>query len=335
MKKQTFLSLLLAVTLAVTSIFMVAQATDATPDAKQAAFLWLDELPVIDSDRYTGNMGDSFIGKIGTRNGTIDTNGYDWEHGLEAWIARWNFMNESSWAWCTYDLAGEYRTLAGTVGLLDASYNKSNFNTTIEILGDDNLLYSAVLTPDMQNMPICVDISAVKTLKIYLYDNSSVAGGTSFALGDLRVLKGQMNATAVPNRSTVLINGEKIAFDAYTIDQNNYFKLRDLAKVLSGTGKQFEVTWDGSNKAINMLSGKPYTAVGGELAPGDGANKTTTINTATIYLDGQPIYLTAYTINQNNYFKLRDVGQAFDFDVTWDGANNTIVVDTDQSYTPD
>lgn len=141
--------------------------------------------------------------------------------------------------------------------------------------------------------------------------------------------------TAAPNRSTVLVNGEQVAFDAYTINQNNYFKLRDLAKVLSGTGKQFEVTWDGSNKAINMLSGKPYTAVGGELAQGDGTNKTATINTATIYLDGQPVSLLAYTINQNNYFKLRDVGQAFDFDVTWDGANNTIVIDTNQSYTAD
>lgn len=141
--------------------------------------------------------------------------------------------------------------------------------------------------------------------------------------------------SATPNRSTVLVNGQSVAFDAYTINQNNYFKLRDLAKVLSGTGKQFEVTWDGSNNAINMLSDKPYTAVGGELAQGDGADKTATVNTATVYLDGQPVSLLAYTINQNNYFKLRDVGQAFDFDVTWDGTQNTIVIDTAKSYTPD
>ncbi len=140
---------------------------------------------------------------------------------------------------------------------------------------------------------------------------------------------------AAPNRSTVLVNGQAAAFDAYTINQNNYFKLRDLAKVLSGTGKQFEVAWDGSANAINMLSGKPYTAVGGELAQGDGAGKFATVNTATVYLDGRPVSLLAYTINQNNYFKLRDVGQAFDFDVTWDGARNTIVIDTTQSYTAD
>lgn len=143
------------------------------------------------------------------------------------------------------------------------------------------------------------------------------------------------SATATPNRSTVLVNGQTVAFDAYTINQNNYFKLRDLAQVLSGTDKQFEVTWDGANNAINMLSDKSYTSVGGELAQGDGANKAATLNTAIIYLDGKPVQLTAYTINQNNYFKLRDVGRTFGFDVTWDGAQNTIVIDTTHSYTPD
>lgn len=140
---------------------------------------------------------------------------------------------------------------------------------------------------------------------------------------------------ATPNRSTVLVNGEAVAFDAYTINQNNYFKLRDLAKVLSGTGKQFEVTWDGSKNAINMTSGQPYTTVGGEMVQGDGTDKTAGLNASIIYLNGQPIQLTAYTINQNNYFKLRDIGTTFNFDVTWDGARNTIIIDTTKGYTPD
>lgn len=142
-------------------------------------------------------------------------------------------------------------------------------------------------------------------------------------------------SAAIPNSSTVLVNGKAVTFDAYTINQNNYFKLRDLAKVLSGTEKQFEVTWDGSKNAINMTSGLPYTVVGGEMTPGDGTDKTANLNTSIIYLNGQPIQLTAYTINENNYFKLRDIGATFDFDVTWDGARNTIVIDTTQNYTAD
>lgn len=141
------------------------------------------------------------------------------------------------------------------------------------------------------------------------------------------------NNHATPTSSRVLINGKEISFDAYEISGNNYFKLRDIANVLSGTGKQFEVTWDGDKNAINLLSGKAYTAVGGELAKSDGNSNTATLNTSKVYLDGKEISLTAYTINDNNYFKLRDLGQIFNFGVGWDGAGNTVTIDTSIGYT--
>ena len=40
----------------------------------------------------------------------------------------------------------------------------------------------------------------------------------------------------------------------------------------------------------------------------------------------------AYNILNNNYFKLRDIGEAFDFSVEWDNANNAININTDFSY---
>lgn len=158
-----------------------------TVASANANYIWLDELPILDSDRYTGNEGDSFIRKIGTRNGTVDTEGNDYAHGLEAWIARWNYTEESSWAWCTYDLNNQYNTLSGTIGTLDKSYNKTNFNTTIELWGDGDLLYSAVLTPDMVNKSVDVDVTGIDELKVSLYDNESAAGGTSFSLGNFRL----------------------------------------------------------------------------------------------------------------------------------------------------
>ena len=45
--------------------------------------------------------------------------------------------------------------------------------------------------------------------------------------------------------------------------------------------------------------------------------------------------LTGYNIKGNNYFKLRDLGILFDFDVTWDGARKAVVIDTTKSYTED
>lgn len=140
--------------------------------------------------------------------------------------------------------------------------------------------------------------------------------------------------TAVATTAKVNINSKPVEFEAYNINGNNYFKLRDLALALNGTNKNFEVTWDASKKAINLISNSKYTVVGGELVKGDGKNKTAVVSTHTIYKDGVKITLTAYTINGNNYFKLRDLGQAFNFGVEWDGVNKIIDIDTTIDYAP-
>lgn len=140
-------------------------------------------------------------------------------------------------------------------------------------------------------------------------------------------------ATANPTNSKVTVNGKVVAFDAYNINNNNYFKLRDVAQIIRGTDKQFNVTWDGSKNAINLLSATAYETAGGELTPGDGVSKQSTLSTSTIFKDGVEVSLTAYNINGNNYFKLRDLGLTFNFSVTWDGVNNTVVIDTTQPYT--
>ncbi len=137
---------------------------------------------------------------------------------------------------------------------------------------------------------------------------------------------------AIPNASKVIVNGSVVSFEAYNINNNNYFKLRDLAKVVSGTDKQFEITWDASKKAINLVSGQAYTVVGGELKQGDGASKSAVLSTAKIYKNGSEVKLTAYTISDNNFFKLRDVAQLFDIGVTWDAATSTVGIDTAASY---
>jgi alpha-tubulin suppressor-like RCC1 family protein len=140
---------------------------------------------------------------------------------------------------------------------------------------------------------------------------------------------------AKPTASTVLVNGETVAFDAYNINGNNYFKLRDLAYVLTGTEKQFEVGYDETTKTIKLTGGQSYTTVGGEMDGKGAGDKTATSTASKIYLDGEEITFTVYNINGNNYFKLRDIGMTFDFGVDWDGARRAIVIDTTEGYTPD
>ena len=137
---------------------------------------------------------------------------------------------------------------------------------------------------------------------------------------------------ASPTSSAVLVNGRNITFDAYNIGGYNYFKLRDLAYVLNGTEKQFEVGWDSAKDAISLISGKPYTAAGGEMKGKGSGVKTPSPTSSKITLDGKDVRFTAYNIDGNNYFKLRDVGQALNFSVEWDDARGAVVIDTAKGY---
>lgn len=137
---------------------------------------------------------------------------------------------------------------------------------------------------------------------------------------------------ATATASKVVVNGTVVEFDAYNIDDNNYFKLRDIAMAVNGTEKQFEVGWDGTNQAISLTSNAAYTPAGGELALGDGSSKTATATSATLYLDGNQVSPSAYVISDNNYLKLRDLGEYFDFAVTWNATENAIEIVTGLSY---
>ena len=131
---------------------------------------------------------------------------------------------------------------------------------------------------------------------------------------------------SVAKTQTVCLDGLKYNTVAYNIDDNNYFKLRDIAKILDGTIKTFDIKYDGATNSIDMLSFYDYTSVGGELTPGDGAERTALSSSAFLTLDGVPIKATCYNIDGNNYFKLRDITDALDCRVEWDGNNQMIWV---------
>ena len=58
-----------------------------------------------------------------------------------------------------------------------------------------------------------------------------------------------------------------------------------------------------------------------------------TLSTNRILVDGQETHMTAYTINGNNYIKLRDMGKAVGFEVYWDSANGCVQVESGKPYT--
>lgn len=142
-----------------------------------------------------------------------------------------------------------------------------------------------------------------------------------------------VSTVVLPTSSAILVNGVNTAFQAYTIGSSNYFKLRDIAMVLSGTGRSFSVDYDAQLNAIQLVTGQPYTPIGGEMTV-SGADGRTYADPSTqkVYLDGTLIPVKAYAIGGCNYFKLRDLGTAVNFYVGWDGPSNTITIDTTHEY---
>ena len=135
-----------------------------------------------------------------------------------------------------------------------------------------------------------------------------------------------------PTASTVYVNSTARAFEAYNIEGYNYFKLRDLALVLSGTQKQFAVGYNEETRAITITIGNPYTVIGGEMAQGDGKPKDAIPTPSTIYLNGAVLDLVVYNIGGNNFFKLRDLMEAIDVYVGYDFATNAVSLDTSRGY---
>ena len=129
---------------------------------------------------------------------------------------------------------------------------------------------------------------------------------------------------AVPTSSAVLVDGTSVAFEAYNIEGNNYFKLRDLAVAFSGSDKQFSVHWDEDKQAINLQSNQSYT--GRIIVNGNAKLRNAVINKAVIYKDSEEVTLRSYNIDGSTYFKLRDIGKLFGFAVKYDAVKNQITV---------
>ncbi len=147
--------------------------------------------------------------------------------------------------------------------------------------------------------------------------------------------------TAYANKDTVDLDGKPTEFDMYMlVDKNggetNYIKLRDIAYLLNGTQANFEVGYDGT---ISLTTKKAYTPNGSELKTPFSGNRAYKVCSTTIKVDGKVPSLAGITLTDNdggeyNYFKLRDLGAALGFNVSWSEARG-IYVETDKPYTAD
>ena len=134
-------------------------------------------------------------------------------------------------------------------------------------------------------------------------------------------------ATATPSSDKVTRNGYEQNVQVYNIDGYNYFKLRDVAKMLVNLPDEFSVDYDAAKQMIVIKTAGPDTYYEGptefDKVVATGV-KTATKGNGDLLIDGKVVHLTAYNIDGYNYFKLRDLGNAIGFQVGWDEAKKCV-----------
>jgi len=135
----------------------------------------------------------------------------------------------------------------------------------------------------------------------------------------------------VPERTVLSIwklelDGEIVEVQPYNIDGANYFQLRDLAALMTGTGSQFNVVYEAPNMIVTL--GEEYKTIGGELVKGDDRSSTCVPSTQVLLVDGEKVDILVYNLGGNNYFQLRGLGDLVGFDVDFDGPSYTMIVTT-------
>ncbi|PKM67551.1 MAG: hypothetical protein CVU95_07520 [Firmicutes bacterium HGW-Firmicutes-2] len=134
----------------------------------------------------------------------------------------------------------------------------------------------------------------------------------------------------VATTAHIEVNNKTITPRAYNIQGHNYFMLRDIAHYVKDSQKAFDVGWNHETATIIIETGKPY--LGGSVSGSSidaGGVTDVRVSKAKVLKNGVPLSMTGYVINGNTYYKLRDMGSAFGFNVFWDGAKNKVVIDTE------
>ena len=165
-----------------------------------------------------------------------------------------------------------------------------------------------------------------------LITNWKAQGYTFKALSALPGLA-DPTVSALPNDAPFTVDGQAAAPTAFLIDGSNYIKLRDIAAMLADTEKGFAVAYDLATDSVALTSGQAYVPLGTELAGvRDAAVVQAGAGSQQITLDGAPLTLTAYMIDDENYVKLRDLAQAIDCGITYDPATQAVNLNPSLPY---
>ena len=153
-----------------------------------------------------------------------------------------------------------------------------------------------------------------------------IMGGTGIDVFDTPRTTTPAPGYVVLTKQTILYNGKLVTMEVYNISDNNYFKLRDIAQMMKGTSSQFSIDFSLDLFTVYAETGKVYQSVGGEMTTGTDRSSTCVASSWGLKVDG--VFKSAYVYNLggNNFFKLRDLGDALGFTVDYDAQTNTVLI---------
>ena len=155
------------------------------------------------------------------------------------------------------------------------------------------------------------------------------SAGVTAAIAFLAITSAsQAQAVNATQTSTAIFIDDVLEYtNSYNINGNNYYKLRDLAFELSGSVNNFDVIWNQNKNQVEIITGKDYSSAEESNSSLDYTVEAIPSNSKLI-IDGKETNVTAYSINGNNYYKLRDLGEALGFDVYWKETTGNIFIYT-------
>ncbi|OLR64739.1 FIVAR domain-containing protein [Peptoniphilus porci] len=121
----------------------------------------------------------------------------------------------------------------------------------------------------------------------------------------------------------VKLDGKDVVIYGYNIEGYNYFKLRDLASVLKDTKAKFGVEY--KDDVVTLTKGGDYKVTESDQKEVKAESKGMLTNDKVLVGD-KALTATAYKIDDSNYYKLRDLGEALGFGVDFDKTNNTVLL---------
>lgn len=127
--------------------------------------------------------------------------------------------------------------------------------------------------------------------------------------------------TAYVSKMEIFLDGEQVYPSGYLISTGSsaytYFKLRDIAYLMRDKDCKFSVDYDKETNTIIATRGETYVGDGTELEPVGVGDQIATAATLPILVDGEQVTMDAYTVKGFTYYKLRDIGETFGFEVDY------------------